>query len=169
MTRCSSLSPLGSEFDTFLFAPVGEDRNGMLLSVLSVLTRLGVDPWREAAQLARLPGETATLRLASFIAALPAEQTADSAPEMAAARLIALLPRATPFSAPTRATEIGAGGANRLRGAVFALFFSAITVALLISAQLTVANHQQPARGDNPLPGVSSVHAPSTPTGWRGH
>ena len=34
----------------------------MLLSVLSALARLDIDPWQEAAQLAGLPGETATRR-----------------------------------------------------------------------------------------------------------
>ena len=68
MTHSASVSHLGSEFDDFLFAPIGEDRNGMLLSVLSALARLDVDPWQEAAQLAGLPGETATQRLASLIA-----------------------------------------------------------------------------------------------------
>jgi hypothetical protein len=71
MTRCLSLSPLGSKFDAFLFAPIGEDSNGMLLSVVSVLARLGVDPWLDAAELARVPEETAALRLAGFITTLP--------------------------------------------------------------------------------------------------
>jgi hypothetical protein len=57
MTRPASVSALGSEFDDFLFAPIGEDGNGMLLSVLSALARLGFDPWEEAAKLAQLPGD----------------------------------------------------------------------------------------------------------------
>ena len=71
MTHSVSASHLGSEFDDFLFAPIGEDRNGMLLSVLSALARLDLDPWQEAAKLAGLPGETAIQRLASLIAGLP--------------------------------------------------------------------------------------------------
>src|ERR1700692_127825 len=70
----------GSEFDNFLFAPIGEDRNGMLLSVLSALARLDVDPWQEAGVLAQLPGETAAQRLASWSATLPAGPPADLAP-----------------------------------------------------------------------------------------
>ncbi len=99
MTRCLSLSPLGSAFDAFLFAPMGEDGNGMLLSVLTVLARLGIDPWLEAAELARLPEETATQRLTSFIAALPDAETVHPDPPRIAARLIALLPRVTSISA----------------------------------------------------------------------
>jgi hypothetical protein len=51
MARCTSISPLGSEFDNFLFAPIGNDRNGMVLSVVSALAQLDVDPWQEADEL----------------------------------------------------------------------------------------------------------------------
>ena len=71
MTGSASVSRLRSEFDEFLFAPICEEKNGMLLTVLSALARLGIDPWQEAAQLAVLPEKTATQRLVSLIAALP--------------------------------------------------------------------------------------------------
>jgi hypothetical protein len=54
MTNSPVLLP-GSEFNDFLFAPIGEDRNGMLVSVLSGLARSDVDPWQEATRLAELP------------------------------------------------------------------------------------------------------------------
>src|SRR5580700_9207765 len=93
MTRCTSISPLGSEFDNFLFAPIVEDGNGMLLSVLSALARLDVDPWQEANDLARLPREAATQRLALLIAALPGGPSTHPDLGTIANRLIALLPR----------------------------------------------------------------------------
>ena len=72
MTGSVWATSLGSEFDDFLFAPIAEESNGMLLSVISALARLDLDPWQEAIKLAGLPGETATKRLASLlIAALP--------------------------------------------------------------------------------------------------
>jgi hypothetical protein len=37
-----------AEFDNFLYASIGADRNGMPLSVLSALARLDLDPWEEA-------------------------------------------------------------------------------------------------------------------------
>jgi len=43
---------IGPEFDEFLCAPIGADRNGTGLSVLSALARLNVDPWQEATSLA---------------------------------------------------------------------------------------------------------------------
>ncbi len=71
MERAASPSRLLPEFDDFLFASIGEEPSGMLLSVVSALARLDVDPWQEAAKLARLPVEAATQRLASLIATLP--------------------------------------------------------------------------------------------------
>src|ERR1700733_7054105 len=92
MTRSDSVSYLRSEFDTFLLAPIGEDKNGMLLSVLSALARMDIDPWEEASKLAQLPVEVATRTLASLITALPGGPPARSDPETVATRLIALLP-----------------------------------------------------------------------------
>lgn len=86
-------APLRKEFDEFLFASVGDDANGFPLTVLSALARLDVDPWEEAANLARLSRESATQRLAVQLAALPngSAPRADSA--TIATRLIALLHR----------------------------------------------------------------------------
>jgi hypothetical protein len=42
---------IGPEFDA-ICAPMGADRNGTGLSVLSALARLNVDPWQEATSLA---------------------------------------------------------------------------------------------------------------------
>jgi hypothetical protein len=67
MTHCASLSVLASEFDNFLFAPIVENQNDVPLSVLSALARSNIDPWKEAAELAQLPREAATRRLASSI------------------------------------------------------------------------------------------------------
>jgi len=86
-------SALGSEFDAFLFASVGWDKNEMALSVVSALARLDVDPWKEAATLARLPKSAAASRLAGLLADLPGGPPAHFDPRRGAARLVALLPR----------------------------------------------------------------------------
>jgi hypothetical protein len=44
-----------SQYDVFLFVEVGEQENGMTMSMASALIRLGLDPWDEAARLATLP------------------------------------------------------------------------------------------------------------------
>ena len=64
----AALSPLiGSEFDEFLGASIGEDRNGMGLTILSARARLDVDPWEEATSLARMPRNAAVVRLKALI------------------------------------------------------------------------------------------------------
>lgn len=71
---------IGPEFDEFLCAPIGADRNGTGLSVLSALARLNVDPWREATSLALMPRQAAVVRLTALIDALPDEGTIDIPP-----------------------------------------------------------------------------------------
>jgi hypothetical protein len=93
MTLATATSALESRFDRFLYATVREDPDGTPLTVLSVLARLDIEPWQEAARLAQLPGEAAAPALAALISALP--KGSATAPDSAtvAARLITLLPR----------------------------------------------------------------------------
>ena len=63
MSETDVLHPHGSEFTRFLHATVGEDRNGIDVSVLSTFARLNLDPWDEAANLASLGREAAVSRL----------------------------------------------------------------------------------------------------------
>jgi hypothetical protein len=86
-------SLIHSEFNEFLFASVGEETNGMQLTVLSALTRLGLDPWGEAARLSVLPKETASRGLAAAIAMLPEGNWKVSDSCTIAARLVDRLPR----------------------------------------------------------------------------
>ena len=92
MTSAVSMFGHKSECDPFLFAPVGEERNGMLLSMLSALARLDVDPWQEAATLTKMPAQDATLRWTSLLSALPSEAATLLAPSTVI-RLISPLPK----------------------------------------------------------------------------
>jgi hypothetical protein len=86
-------STLSTEFDDFLFAPIGDEPNGMSLSVISALTRLNIDPWREATRLSQLSKEKAVEALAPIIARLPiGTWTALDIPTIAR-RLVDVLPR----------------------------------------------------------------------------
>jgi hypothetical protein len=80
-----------TEFDDFLFASIGKEKNGIELTVLSALTRLGFDPWAEAARLSDLPGETAERALLEVIALLPEGDWKTSS--AIATRLVDQLPR----------------------------------------------------------------------------
>jgi len=89
VTRTTAGPIAGTEFDEFLYAPISEEDSGMLLSVLSALARLDVDPWDEASQLARLPRAAAIQFLTTLVAALPDGSSARSDPGMHAERLTA--------------------------------------------------------------------------------
>lgn len=93
MTTSASLGGQSPQFGAFLFAPVGEDRNGTMVSVLSALARFGVDPWKEAETLAGLPQTAAADRLDAVILALANVPAASADHHGIAARLIALLPQ----------------------------------------------------------------------------
>ncbi len=92
MTNSASVSNLTLEFDNFLFERIDKNSEGTPLSVLSVLARLGVDPWEEAARLAQLPRLAAAKRLASMIAAMPGAPSACLDAGAVSDRLISLLP-----------------------------------------------------------------------------
>ncbi len=143
----SALNPLlGPEFDKFLFAPIGEQSNGMLLSVLSALARLDLDPWQEAAKLARLPGKTATERLASLIASLPETSLPDESwahpdPETSAARLVALLPRQAGIIVSPATALPGIGAVTGSRA-----FFHVMSLIFVLSVLFFVAGRQPVAQ-----------------------
>lgn len=59
--------PHGHDLDRFLYAPVGEDRNGNAVTLLSALARLGFDPWQEASELGALSSEAARVRLGATL------------------------------------------------------------------------------------------------------
>lgn len=150
MTHHSSAHRLGTEFDNFLFAPIGEDGNGMSLSVVSALARLDIDPWAEAAELAKLSGALAVLRLTRLIEALPGDGSTHANSKTVAARLVTLLPRFGGSGVPHRSTAFGGSVVTEFRPLMFA--YVAIAVVYL-GSQWILPDHRSP-------PHVASAHAP---------
>src|SRR5437763_17029388 len=95
MSLRHAYAPMFPEFDSFLFAPVGEEVDGVPLSVLSALSRLDLDPRVEAARLSHLTKETAADQLASMIARLSDRRWSLSQVREIAGRLIERLPTST--------------------------------------------------------------------------
>ena len=93
MTLRRAYGPMLPEFDAFLFASVGEEVDGMPLSVLSALSRLGLEPRDEAARLAQLTREAAADQLARMIARLSDRRRSQSEAQRIASVLIERLPR----------------------------------------------------------------------------
>jgi len=71
VTLRASYRPLRPDLDRFLFAAVGAEQDGIPLSMVSALTRLGLDPWDEASRLSSLSKREAIEQLARLIAELP--------------------------------------------------------------------------------------------------
>ncbi len=92
MTHAALKPLIGPEFDDFLYASIGEDRNGTGLSVLSALARLNVDPRLEATSLARMPRDAAAARLTALIDGLPYAPKSATPSKTTVADLVALLP-----------------------------------------------------------------------------
>ena len=126
----------------------------MLLSVLSALARLDIDPWHEAAKLAVLPGETATHRLASLIAALPDEPSPH--PELHDDRRTPDRAVAAPDQSQiaSRKEVFGAGAATHPRAAIY---LYVIVLVFVLGVQWIAANRQ-------PSASVDSVQAPASNT-----
>jgi hypothetical protein len=130
-----TLQPLGSGFDRFLYAPVDADRHGGLLSVISALARLGVDPWEHAAMLARMPVDAAARALAALLAGLPVD-TAEQPDRMPLAmHLVSLLPRDVPRREPLPAFPVS-GIQPDPSGWQVALFLVVFVVLLLGAKRL---------------------------------
>ena len=133
----------------------------MLLSVVSALARLNLDPWQEAANLAQLPGTTATRRLTSLIAALPDRPSTHLAPGANAARLIARLPRRVGSkSAPVEAS-CSAGTPARMQSQTTHYYMALILMVLL--AGIGIAAGERSAAGvHNAEAAASSTVTPPT-------
>lgn len=140
------------EFDDFLYAAVGADRNEMPLSVLSALARLDVDPWKEASELSELPKATARLRLTSLIERLPGGRWAPADCGAIADRLIELLPRRGSFK--TASAQESHDHARTTHSAATKVL---ICAALVFTALYLAASIEPSARNDQAdMPALST-------------
>jgi hypothetical protein len=152
---------LGSEFDNFLFAPIAEDRNGLAMSVVSMLGRLNLDPWQAAASLAGLPVELATQKLTALLGRLPGPALQEPGSRALAIRLVALLPRRPENAArPLQASADSDGSAHARRITNGA--FLAIYLGVMLATQLVIA-YLGPTRDTaaQPSPSIAApLHMP---------
>ncbi len=124
-----------SGLNPFLFAEVGTELNGSTLTMLSVLARLGQDPWDQAARWAKLPKAAIVDRLVQCIAQMPLCPQGVVDARATASRLIQLLPR--------QVAETPAAGVTRIGGwampgwAPTAFFCLAVAAGIALSAVMT--------------------------------
>lgn len=154
---------LGCEFDSFLYASVGTDGNGMPLTVLSALARMDVDPWDEAAKLMQLPQDGAVKQLASLLGSLRNTSVANLDPARIAVPLVALLPRplgrAPPLvkaisqAAPAKSPAIVSTLLSVLTYVIFMLFINWLMMSL-----------QAPRQKPSAATSAPTPDAPTMPT-----
>jgi hypothetical protein len=145
----AALSPLiGAEFDRFLGASIGEDRNGTELSVLSALARLDVDPWKEATSLARMPREAAAMRLTELIEALPIAPASVIPSRMSAASLVALLPKSKAIDVRSSDSPFAATGLCETR---VLMAMGGFAIMMLVLFAMSALFSGGPGTGATPL------------------
>lgn len=110
MTKTDILNPHPPEFERFLYAAVGEDRNGLVVTVLSTLARLGLDPWSETADLVTLGRDAARLRLELLLSKFRDVPALGKDHGKVAHELSLLLPKGPPQSSLTHSVTTAAKG-----------------------------------------------------------
>jgi hypothetical protein len=143
----SSTSALDASFNDFLFATVCEERNDMPLTVVSALARLDLDPWTEAAELARMPADGAARRLTALLAGVVSVPAAQTDRATLAARLVMLLP--TPAKPGARGQAAAALSAPTFRALrlLCMIFMASLAVSLLVQNLLPHAAAHGPVPG----------------------
>jgi hypothetical protein len=123
-----------SGLNAFLFAEVGTELNGSQLTILSILARLGQDPWAEAARWAQLPKAAMIDCLVHSIAQMPLCPQALVDARATASRLVLLLPTQNPIA---RRIEDAAATSSALPGWVpLAFFCCALAIGMAVNAML---------------------------------
>jgi hypothetical protein len=92
VTSTDAFALKNSNLNPFLFADVGTELNGSTLTMLSVLARLGRDPWAEAAKWTNLPKAVVVESLTQCIAKMPLGPRTLAETTATVTRLILLLP-----------------------------------------------------------------------------
>jgi hypothetical protein len=163
MALATATSAFESHFDSFLYAAVSEEPDRAPLTVLSVLARLDIDPWQEAARLAQLPREAGVRVLARLISALPEGATMPADSGTIAARLITLLPR-RPERPTTQRVSSGAPRVIRipnLTSMIARAILSLLLLGLLLLGQWIAMSHLASLPAKKPLAAPATTVAAS--------
>jgi len=135
MPNTSAFALRDSGLNPFLFAEVGTELNGSTLTMLSVLARLGQDPWDQAGRWAKLPKAVIVDRLMQCITQMPLCPQALVDARATAWRLIQLLPGQVAETPPVPVTKIG--GWAIPGWAPTAFFCLAVAAGIALSALMT--------------------------------
>ncbi len=146
-----------SDLNPFLFAEIGIERNGMALTVVSLIARAGADPWNEAKRLSTLPRIVAIDYLAGVIARMPRSLWALDDATAIATRLVSLLPSRA--HAAGRNSSGSGGWFAVAPWARTSLLYAAMGAWLAVTM---IAFHGPPAADHHPTEQVGALHHPAS-------
>lgn len=137
MTMRSGFNMHHSNLQGFLSATVWDEKNGSSLSLLSALARLGLDPWREAAQLADMPRTAAATALSSILAQLPGNDLKSSDQALLSQRLVQFLPEGgSRLDAEQQGTSNQQGKDSKFQQLAIGIALSALVIAMQMNGWL---------------------------------
>jgi hypothetical protein len=154
-----------SGLNAFLFAEVGIEQNGSPLTILSTLARLGLDPWAQAAEWARMPKAATIEGLTQSIARMPLGARGLAEARMTAARLMLLLPRqAGPTAQTSRRTIAGLKMPEWAPVMIFCVVIGVAIVAGTFAAPNVTTSPGPPAFTAAPAAPSAAAPSPSAPS-----
>jgi hypothetical protein len=145
--------PQQAGLQEFLYSEVLEESNGIKVTVLSLLSRIGLDPWREADRLAHLPQPAAARYLARVILSGCPSCAGLAEAEVLAAGPIVDLSSATQAVTQQAASARSSGLTTRL----------AVMFAILWAALYYTNHHGAPSTSETTTAAPASTSVP-TPT-----
>lgn len=131
MTDAIAFALKNSDLNKFLFATIGTELNGSTLTILSMLARLGQDPWDEAAILAKLPRNEAFEYLVQGISKMPLAPIALADMRTTASRLLLLLPGRTQIADQMVSETVG--GLMKRQWLPIALICASLAFGLIVN------------------------------------
>lgn len=144
-------APFRPDLNNFLFAAVGEERNGIPLSMMSALAQLDLDPWEEAGRLSALAKQEAIERLTGLILRLPGFRRPSSEAQQIAAELVDALPKHNGAGGP--ATKLRPSPRNIASGKTFWLLCLAVAA---IAFSLMLTQRDVPFGDQPPQPAIET-------------
>ena len=132
MSHPDAFALKNSGLNAFLFAEVGTELNGSPLTILSILARLGQDPWAEAARLTKLPKAAMIDCLAQSIEKMPLGRRALIDARVTAARLVLLLPGQT--STTQQSESVATAAPTMPRWQLLAILWCALAFGMAVNA-----------------------------------
>jgi len=124
--------PAHPELEPFLLAEIGDDRNGLPVTVQSALARMDRDPESEAARISAQPRDAAVRSVTGLIEALPEGSWTKLDAREIASDLLARLPQGRLREAP--ATADGANSETVRGGPMLRILLCAALAALVAFA-----------------------------------